>query len=87
MKLMYLCNVLLLTGATICTPFHAETPVASATASPLNPIAFLTKHEWDAKLPDSTDGKKTRIHAQFTWSQNRQAIRISNQFVVDGKRP
>ena len=26
-----------------------------------------------------------RIHAQFTWSQNRQAIRISNQFVVDGK--
>ena len=26
-----------------------------------------------------------KIHAQFTWSQNRQAIRISNQFVVDGK--
>lgn len=26
-----------------------------------------------------------KIHAQFTWSQNGQAIRISNQFVIDGK--
>jgi hypothetical protein len=56
-----------------------------ATASPLAPIAFLTAHEWDAKLPDSPDGKKMKIHAQFTWAQNRQAIRISNQFVTDGK--
>ncbi|HEX4665008.1 MAG TPA: hypothetical protein VH207_00305 [Chthoniobacterales bacterium] len=51
----------------------------------LGPIAFLTAHEWDAKLPDSPDGKKKKIHALFTWSQNRQAIRISNQFVIDGK--
>ena len=85
MKLIYLRNVLLLIGVTVCTPLLAETPAALATASPLEPIAFLTMHEWDAKLPDSSDGKEMRIHAQFTWSQNRQAIRISNQFVVDGK--
>jgi hypothetical protein len=85
MKLIYLRNVLLLIGATVCTPLLAETPAALATAAPLEPIAFLTKHEWDAKLPDSPEGKTMRIHAQFTWSQNRQAIRISNQFVVDGK--
>ena len=26
-----------------------------------------------------------KIHAQFTWAPNRQAIRISNQFITDGK--
>lgn len=36
-------------------------------------------------MPDRPDGKKIKIHAQFTWSQNGQAIRISNRFVVDGK--
>jgi hypothetical protein len=58
---------------------------AAPTASPLDPIAFFTVHDWDAKLPDSPDGKKMKIHAQFTWAQNRQAIRISNQIVKDGK--
>jgi hypothetical protein len=57
---------------------HAET-------SPLSPIAFLTTHEWEAKLPDSPDGRKMKIHAQFSWSQNRQAILIRNQFLVDGQ--
>jgi dipeptidyl aminopeptidase/acylaminoacyl peptidase len=61
-----------------------QTP-ASSSPAPLFPIAFLTSHEWDAKLPDSPDGKKMKIHAVFTWAQNRQAIRISNQFVIDGK--
>ena len=56
-----------------------------SSAAALEPIAFLTTHEWDAKLPDSPDGKKTKIHARFTWAQNRQAIRISNEFVTDGK--
>ena len=36
-------------------------------------------------MPDAPDGKKRKIHAQFSWSQNGQAIRISNQFVTDGK--
>lgn len=62
---------------------HAQTPAPSAVA--LEPIAFLTTHEWDAKLPDSPDGKKKKIHARFTWAQNRQAIRISNELVTDGK--
>ncbi len=53
--------------------------------SPLAPLAGLTAHEWDAQLPNSPDGKTVSIHARFTWSENRQAIRISNQFVVDGK--
>jgi hypothetical protein len=61
-----------------------ESP-AKAPASPLAPVAFFTAHEWDAKLPDSPDGKKMSIHARFTWAENRQAIRISNQFVIDGK--
>src|SRR3954464_2580603 len=63
---------------------YGQTP-APTTASPLDPIAFLTAHEWDAKLPDSPDGKKMKIHAQFTWAESRQAIRINSKFVTDGK--
>jgi hypothetical protein len=63
----------------------AEGSPAKIPASPLAPVAFFTAHEWDAKLPHSPDGKKMSIHARFTWSENRQAIRISNQFVIDGK--
>ena len=70
-------------GAIAIAYAHAQTPASSAAA--LEPIAFLTTHEWDAKLPDSPDGKKIKIHARFTWAQNRQAIRISNEFVTDGK--
>ena len=36
-------------------------------------------------MPDAPDGKTRKIHAQFTWSQSGQAIRITNQFVTDGK--
>ena len=70
-------------GAIAIQCARAETPASSAAA--LEPIAFLTTHEWDAKLPDSPEGKKKKIHARFTWAQNRQAIRISNEFVTDGK--
>ncbi|MDB6148254.1 MAG: hypothetical protein JWO45_1918 [Spartobacteria bacterium] len=66
--------------ALVASGAEAQTSVGS-----LAPIAFLTTHEWDAQLPDSPDGKKIKIHAQFTWAQNKQAIRISNQFVTDGK--
>jgi dipeptidyl aminopeptidase/acylaminoacyl peptidase len=64
---------------------RAESPVPPNTASPLSPIAFLAAHEWEAKLPDSPDGKKMKIHAQFTWSESGQAIRINSKFVTDGK--
>lgn len=70
-------------GAIAILCAHAQTPTTSA--SPLQPIAFLTAHEWDAKLPDSPDGKKKKLHARFTWTPNRQAIRISNDVVTDGK--
>jgi hypothetical protein len=70
-------------GAFAIVYAHAQTPAPSAAA--LEPIAFLTAHEWDAKLPDSPDRKKKKIHARFTWTQNRQAIRISNELVTDGK--
>ena len=63
---------------------HAETS-ATPTTTALEPIAFLTAHEWDAKLPDSPEGKKKKIHARFTWAPSRQAIRISNEIVTDGK--
>ena len=86
MNLTQIPKALLLIGVLALAVLHAngQTPAAT-TAAPLSPIAFLTTHEWDAKLPDSPDGKKMKIHAQFTWTQNRQAIRISNQFVTDGK--
>ena len=67
--------------AIVCA--HTQTPAPSAAA--LEPIAFLTAHEWDAKLPDSPDGKKKKIHARFTWTQNRQAVRISNELITDGR--
>ena len=62
---------------------HAQTSAPSAAA--LEPIAFLIAHEWEAKLPVSPEGKEEKIHARFTWTQNRQAIRISNEFVTHGK--
>lgn len=64
---------------------HAQTTPGPSPVANLAPIAFLTTHEWEAQLPDQRDGKKRRIHAQFTWTQNHQAIRISNEFVIDGK--
>ena len=86
MNLKSLAKFLLVIGAstTAALFLHGQTP-APASTGPLSPIAFFTAHEWDAKLPDSPDGKKMKIHAVFTWAQNRQAIRISNQFVTDGK--
>jgi dipeptidyl aminopeptidase/acylaminoacyl peptidase len=86
MNLKSLPKLLLVIAAASLPTFHAsgQTPAPSSPAL-LFPIAFLTAHEWDAKLPDSPDGKKMKIHAVFTWAQNQQAIRISNQFVTDGK--
>jgi hypothetical protein len=79
-------KLLFVIAALVATTLQLQSQSPAPTAqSPLAPIAFLTAHEWDAKLPDSPDGKKVKIHAQFTWAQNRQAIRISNQFVKDGK--
>ena len=57
----------------------------AASTSPLAPLAFFTNHEWTAKLPDGPDGKTVSIHARFTWAENHQSIRISNQFIVNGK--
>ncbi len=86
MNLKSLAKLFFVIGASSLAAFYAsgQTP-APASPAPLFPIAFFTAHEWDAKLPDSPDGKKRKIHAQFTWAQNHQAIRISNQFVIDGK--
>ena len=79
-------KLLLGSVAAAMAAFHANgQALAPAMPATLSPIAFFTTHEWDAKLPDSPDGKKMKIHAQFTWAQNHQAIRISNQFVTDGK--
>lgn len=78
--------LLIAVAAIAASPVRGQTPASTpAASSPLSAISFFTAHEWDAKLPDSPDGKKMKIHAIFTWAQNRQAIRISNQFVADGK--
>jgi hypothetical protein len=63
----------------------AQPPVAGEKESRLSPIAFLTATDWLAKLPKREDGKTIAIHAHFAWAENRQAIRVSNQFVIDGK--
>ena len=51
-------------GAIAILCAHAQTSTTSVAT--LEPIAFLTAHEWDAQLPDSPEGKKKKIHATFT---------------------
>jgi hypothetical protein len=63
----------------------AQPPLAGEKDSRLAPIAFLTATDWVAKLPNREDGKSVAIHAHFAWAENREAIRVSNQFVTDGK--
>ncbi len=82
MRILSISLVVLLTAVSFVS---AQSPAPTITSPNLSAIAFLTKHEWDAKLPDTPDGKRIRIHAQFTWSQSGQAILISNQFVTNGK--
>ena|SRR5207248_3531218 len=75
--------ILISAGAIAIGYAHTQTP-ATSIATSLEPIAFLTTHEWDARLPDSPQGKK-KVHARFAWAPNHQAIRISNEMVIDGK--
>jgi dipeptidyl aminopeptidase/acylaminoacyl peptidase len=82
MRLLYVWPFLLLNAVSFA---GAQEPASPVRSPALRPLAFLTKHEWEAELPDSPDGKKIKIHAQFTWSQNVQAIRIRSQFVINGK--
>ena len=67
-----------------CITLHAESPPAS-NSSQLQPLAFLTAHEWQAILPDSPQGQKLKIHSHCTWSSNGQAIRIFTEFIMDEK--
>jgi hypothetical protein len=85
MKRMKIFKMVVLIGAGAIAILCAHAQTSMTSVATLEPIAFLTAHEWDAPLPDSPEGKKTKIHATFTWTQNRQAIRISNEFVTDGK--
>jgi hypothetical protein len=85
MKQMQSPKVIALTGAFTVAILCADAQTSTPSAAALEPIAFLTAHEWDAKLPDSSEGKKKKIHARFTWTQSHQAIRISNELVIDGK--
>jgi hypothetical protein len=85
MKQMNISKIAALIGAGTVAVLCAHGQTSTPSAAGLEPIAFLTAHEWDAKLPDSPDGKKKKIHARFIWAQNRQAIRISNELVTDGK--
>jgi hypothetical protein len=85
MKTFWLSKVLFFIGVSSLTITSLEAQAPEKTSSYLTPIAFFTAHEWDAKLPDSPEGRKRKIRAQFTWSRNGQAIHISNQFVIDGK--
>ena len=77
-------NVLVFIAASSVV-LNATEPSSSQHSPNLAPIAFFTVHEWETQLPDTPDGKKKKIHAQFTWARNGQAILISNQFITDGK--
>ena len=85
MKQMEIPKMVALIGACAIAILCAHAQTSTTSVATLEPIAFLTAHEWDAQLPDSPEGKKKKIHAAFTWTQNRQAIRISNELVTDGK--
>jgi hypothetical protein len=85
MKRVNISKMVALIGASTVAIMRAYAQTSAPSAAALEPIAFLTAHEWDAKLPDSPEGKKKKIHARFTWTQNRQAIRVSNELVTDGK--
>lgn len=84
-----LCRLLVCLGiAALLAPavLAQDSPApASANASTLSPLAFLATHDWEAKLPDTADGKKMVLRTHCAWSENRQTIRISSQFVTDGK--
>jgi hypothetical protein len=85
MKQMQIPKVVSLIGACTVAILCVHAQISTPSAVALEPIAFLTAHEWDAKLPDSPEGKKKKIHARFSWTQNHQAIRISNELVIDEK--
>ena len=86
MRLNKFSNIIIVTIAATAAALsgRAQNPSASPAAN-LAPIAFFTAHEWDASLPNTPDGKTRKIHAQFSWTQTGQAIRINNQMVTDGK--
>ena len=71
-------------GSMAITSFSSQAQIP-APSSALEPLAFLTTHEWDARLPDSAEGKTQKIHARFIWAPSHQAIRVSNEFVTAGK--
>ena len=85
MKRIQIPKVVASIGAGAIAVLYAHAQTSAPSAAGLEPIAFLTAHEWDAKLPDSPEGKKKKIHARFTWTPSHQAIRISNELVTDGK--
>ena len=83
MKPLYLLPTSLVLTFLAWAPLEAESPATNS--SQLQPLAFLTAHEWQAILPDSPQGNKMKIHSHCTWSGNGQAIRIFSEFVTDGK--
>jgi hypothetical protein len=85
MKRMRISKIVGMIGACILAILCAHGQTFTPSAVALEPIAFLTAHEWEARLPDSSEGEKKAIHARFIWAQSRQAIRISNELLTDGK--
>lgn len=82
---MHIRKIPFLIGLCAIATLHLDAQSPAPPDALLSPLAFLTAHPWDAELPAAPDGKKMKIHAIFSWAQNHQAIRISNQFVTDGK--
>ena len=78
-RLLFLFAILSITSPV----FPADSP--DAPGARLGVLSFLTAHDWEAKLPDSPDGKKRSIHAHFAWAANHQAIVFNSAFVTDGK--
>jgi len=66
MKWIQIPKVVVLIGAGAIAILCAHAQTSTTSVATLEPIGFLTTHEWDAKLPDSPEGKKKKIHARFT---------------------
>lgn len=65
-------------------------PLASAqptqAASPLEPLAFWVGGSWLGSVPGGPDGTVRRLESQFSWMENRQAIRFDSFMIVGDRR-
>ena len=71
-------------GAIAILCAHAQTSTTSVAT--LEPIAFLTAHEWDAQLPDSPDGKKKKFTPRLRGHKTVRPFASATNWSPAGRR-